>query len=745
MEARKIKHTALYERLSRDDEQQGESNSITNQKMFLEDYARAKGFKNIRHYTDDGYSGTNFDRPGFQEMIADIEAGEIDTVCVKDLSRLGRNYLKVGFYTEILFQEKNVRFIAINNGVDSINPMENDFTPFLNIMNEWYAKDTSNKIKAVFKSRMQNGKRCSGAVPYGYYRDPEDKDHFLVDEGAAEVIRHIFQLALEGKGVNQIRDILNAEHVLIPSAYTEQSTNGNVSRNHNYYDPYMWSSRTVGSILDRREYVGDTILGKTVRDNFKTKKRRATPPDEWIIFKDTHEAIIDRETWENVNRLRKRVHRASPNGSPTHPLSGLLYCHDCGGRLSYRGGWKGRENGMEFNSDYFFKCSRYISPVENCTSHYITASAVTELVEDAIRKVAESALDDEAGFLKRLKDVTDEQIVQQVAQNEKELTDIRKRLAELDNLIQTLYERNTNGSIPERQFQKLLTAYDQEQEQLEQRVPKLEKSLMDLREDDKKGERFLRMVRKYRGFEEITPTMINEFIDRVVVHEATGGRTRYRSQEIEIYFNFIGNFKMSEPAETEEERIARIDAEFEEKRKAKSKATGQRATDKRRQMRELAKTDPEVAKAYEEKYLKRQREMNRKRGAKDRELMALTEEDLAKLPEPERQKAIERIEYIKARRKKWAETTTQRRNELKELAKTDEVAEQTFEELKAKERRMNQVNSARKKALLALTEEDLAKLPEPERQETIERIEKERARRKGVYERKKARQEAKTG
>lgn len=289
MEQKKVRYAALYERLSRDDELKGESNSITNQKAYLEDYIKSQGITNYRHFTDDGYSGTGFDRPGFQAMIAAVEAGEVDVVCVKDLSRFGRNYLKVGFYTEMLFPDKGVRFIAINNGVDSANPTDNDFTPFMNIMNEWYAKDTSNKIRAVFKARMQNGKRCSGAIPYGYKRDPEDKNHLLIDEEAADVVRRIYQMVLDGMGAKAIADKLSEDKVLIPSAYLEQCKNGNVSRNHSYHDPYRWNNTAVGYILDKQEYMGHTVLGKTVRENFKSKKRRKATPDELMIFPNTHE------------------------------------------------------------------------------------------------------------------------------------------------------------------------------------------------------------------------------------------------------------------------------------------------------------------------------------------------------------------------------------------------------------------------------------------------------------------------
>lgn len=293
------KITALYERLSRDDELQGESNSILNQKKYLEDYARKSGFNNIQHFTDDGYSGTNFNRPGFQSMIAEIEAGHIATVIVKDMSRFGRNYLEVGFYTEIQFPSKGVRFIAINNNVDSANPTDNDFTPFLNIMNEWYAKDTSNKIRAVFKSRMQDGKRCSGSIPYGYKRIPGDKQTLYVDEEAAAVVRKIFEMAANGSSMAKIAQTLSDEKILIPSAYEEQH-GSKAAQCHSYHDPYRWNTTTITYILDRQEYLGHTVLRKSIRENFKLKKRRAATPEEQIIFRDTHEAIIDQETWDKA-------------------------------------------------------------------------------------------------------------------------------------------------------------------------------------------------------------------------------------------------------------------------------------------------------------------------------------------------------------------------------------------------------------------------------------------------------------
>lgn len=552
MAVKKIKYTALYERLSRDDEMQGESNSIVNQKRYLEEYAQAQGFKNIRHFTDDGYSGTNFKRPGFQEMIAAIEAGEIDVVCVKDLSRFGRDYLKVGFYTEIMFPEKGVRFIAINNSVDSANPMENDFTPFLNIMNEWYAKDTSNKIRAIFRSRMQDGKRCSGAIPYGYKRDPEDKNHLLIDEEAAKVVRRIYQMVIDGMGSQAIANQLTADNVLIPSAYLEQSEHGE-SRNHSYHDPCRWNCTAVSSILDKQEYMGHTVLGKTICENFKTKKRRKARPDELIIFENTHEPIIDAETWHLVQKLRRRTRRKLANGSYSHRLSGLVYCADCGKRLSYSSPQsQHRPDGKTYDADSSFRCPTYKSMYGECTMHYIKSSTLDKLVDEAVRKIARYILRNEQAFLEQVRVLTSADQKQTQSEDKKELVNIKKRIAELDNYIKRLYEGNASGKIPDRQFEKLMAQYDSEQQELEERVKEIEASIHEIQQESENGQQFVRLVQKYRDLTEIDQTALNEFIDKVVVHEATGGRTADRSQQIDIYFNFIGQFMVED---TEEELL----------------------------------------------------------------------------------------------------------------------------------------------------------------------------------------------
>ncbi|MCD8180823.1 MAG: recombinase family protein, partial [Firmicutes bacterium] len=538
----KVKYAALYERLSRDDEMKGESNSIVNQKAYLEEYAKAHGIKNYRHFTDDGYSGINFERPGFQAMIAAVESGEVDVVCVKDLSRFGRNYLKVGFYTEMLFPEKGVRFIAINNGVDSAVQTDNDFTPFLNIMNEWYAKDTSNKIRAVFRSRMQNGKRCSGAIPYGYMRDPQDKNHLLIDEEAANVVRRIYQMVIGGMSLKAISDKLTEDKVLIPSAYMEQCQNGNVSRNHSYHNPYRWNSTALAYILERQEYMGHTVLGKTVCENFKTKKRRKATPDELMIFHNTHEAIIDEETWHTAQRVRKKGTRRLSDGTKSHRMAGMVFCADCGAKLSYRSPQsQHRPNGKTYDADSAFCCSSYRQMYRDCTMHFIKASVLEKLVLEAVKKVSAYVFENETDFINRVREQWNTAQTNGIVSARKEISVIEKRISELDNLIKGLYEGNILGKIPDRQLEKLMAQYDDEQTSLEQRLAELKAALEESNANAAKPSKFVAVVKKYHECTELTDEMLNEFVEKIVVHEADKS-TGERIQQVDIYFNFIGQF-----------------------------------------------------------------------------------------------------------------------------------------------------------------------------------------------------------
>ena len=592
------KITALYERLSRDDELQGESNSILNQKKYLEDYARKNGFNNIQHFTDDGYSGTNFNRPGFQSMIAEIEAGHIATVIVKDMSRFGRNYLEVGFYTEIQFPSKSVRFIAINNNVDSANPTDNDFTPFLNIMNEWYAKDTSNKIRAVFKSRMQDGKRCSGSIPYGYKRVPGDKQTLHVDEEAAAVVRRIFDMAASGASLAQIGQTLSDEKVLIPSAYEERH-HPEAARNHSYHDPYRWNTTTLTYILDRQEYLGHTVLCKSIRENFKLKKRRAATPEERIIFKNTHEAIIDQETWDKAQRLRKRNPKKLPSGTYSHRLAGMVFCADCGSRMSFSSPEsKHRDSDVVYDSDSSWQCSKYRNMYVSCTSHFIKTSTIEAAILNAIKAMTKEIIENEDEFAEQLQAAWENQNTQVSSESKKELHSVQKRMDELDALIRSLYENSVLGKIPERQYQRLMAQYDEEQAVCEARIAELKKEL-DVVETTKVDlKRFIKLIRKYKDCETLTDEMLYELVEKVVIHSASGGRTIYRQQQIDIYFNFIGD---TFPSQIEISRGDKKNLTEQQlaKRKKYQKTAGENRKKKRAALCEAAKTDPQAAAEYE--------------------------------------------------------------------------------------------------------------------------------------------------
>ena len=646
--------TALYERLSRDDEMQGESNSITNQKKYLEDYAVQHGFDNIQHFSDDGYSGTNLNRPAFNSLLTEIEAGRVGTVIVKDMSRFGRNYLQVGFYTEMMFPKKNVRFIAVNNGVDSANPADNDFTPFLNIMNEWYAKDTSKKIKAVFKAKMRDGKRVSGAVPYGYYRKPEDKQTLYVDEASASVVRRIFQLACDGMGATAIADTLSEDKILIPSAYARQNHPEDCQCT-NYHDPYTWNATTVGYILNRREYLGHTVLGKTTRDNFKTKRKRIANEDELLVFYNTHEAIIDQETYDKAQRMRKRVSPRRNSEQPAHRLSGLLYCADCGSRLAYINS-KPKDEKI-YDSNQAFRCSRYHNKYHSCTGHYIKASTIEMLIYQATKRVSQYVLKDEKEFVEQLKAQYELQCEKDNTDDKKELLEAKRRMMDLDDLIKGLYENFTLGRLPERQFNRLMTEYDTEQSSLEQRISELETATERISTKAVQIDKFVRLVKKYRDFEELTTPMLNDFIEKVVIHEAEGGRTKDRTQQVDIYFNFIGNFVL--PL-SEDEYKAILEKGRQNNRKRSEK------------MRELRMSDPEYrAKMEEKERLALEREKKRQERATKKKKIALAE--LKEQAEKGNQEAVRELEERRAiareRSRKSAEKRKQRAENDPEYAK----------------------------------------------------------------------------
>ena len=537
-----MKFTALYERLSRDDELIGESNSIKNQKQLLENYAHKNGYSPIRHFTDDGVSGTTFEREGFQAMIAEVEAGNVSAVIVKDMSRFGRDYLKVGFYTEVMFKEKGVRFIAINNGIDSANQQDSDFTPFLNIMNEWYARDASRKIQAVFKSRMQDGKRVSPSVPYGYLRSPEDKQKLIIDEEPAAVVRRIYQMVIEGKGVTAIADILTAEKVLIPSAYAKIHCPEN-NHSKGFTNPYLWSATAVSYILEKQEYMGHTVLGKTVSVSYKTKKRRKAEPDELMIFKNTHPAIVDEETWYLAQKLRKTVRKPSYD-RPPHPLTGLVYCADCGHKMTHRQPSPTKKK--KYDADDAYICGSYRQRTRNCTMHFIKTSVLWELILTAIREVSDYVRQDEQAFIDKVQQTSTVQIAETQREQKQRLAEATERNGELNTLIKKLYEGNATGKIPDKHFERLLAEYDREQTALETEIEDLQEQIDSFNEDSTKADKFIAVVRRYTDFTELTTPMLNEFIEKVVVHEATGGRTD-RKQKIDVYFNFVGQVELPPP------------------------------------------------------------------------------------------------------------------------------------------------------------------------------------------------------
>ena len=544
------------------------------------------------------YHTSLFNRPGFQSMIAEIEAGHIATVIVKDMSRFGRNYLEVGFYTEIQFPSKGVRFIAINNNVDSANPTDNDFTPFLNIMNEWYAKDTSNKIRAVFKSRMQDGKRCSGSIPYGYKRIPGDKQTLYVDEEAAAVVRKIFEMAANGSSMAKIAQTLSDEKILIPSAYEEQH-GSKAAQCHSYHDPYRWNTTTITYILDRQEYLGHTVLRKSIRENFKLKKRRAATPEEQIIFRDTHEAIIDQETWDKAQRLRKRCPKRLPDGTYTHRLSGIVFCADCGSRMSFSSPEaKHRDSGVVYDSDSSWQCSKYRNMYVSCTSHFIKTSTIEAAILEAIKTMTGKVLEDEAEFAEQLRALWESQNNQSSNEFKKELLAVQKRMDELDTLIRSLYESSVMGKIPERQFQRLMAQYDEEQTGCETRMAELKKELDNTETTKVDLKRFIKLIRKYKDCEILTDDMLYELVEKVVIHSASGGRTIYRQQQIDIYFNFIGDTFPSQ-IEINHDDAKKITEQQIAKRKKYQKTSGENRKKKRVALREAAKTDPQAAAEYE--------------------------------------------------------------------------------------------------------------------------------------------------
>ena len=530
---RNEKITPLYERLSRDDELQGESNSISNQKQMLEDFARRNGLPNPTHFTDDGISGTRFDRPGFLAMMEEVEAGRVEAIVIKDMSRLGRDYLKVGQVMEVL-RQRGVRLIAINDGVDSLKG-DDDFTPFRNIMNEFYARDTSRKIRSVFKAKGMSGKHLTGTVIYGYLWD-EKREHWLVDEEAAEVVRRIFSLTLEGYGPYQIACKLSADRIEIPVVHLARFNEG-VNRSKPVKDPYGWGSSTIVNILKKREYLGHTINFKT-RKHFKDKKSHYVSEDEWTIFENTHEAIIDQQTFDLAQKIRSNVRRY-PNGwGEAAPLTGLLYCADCGGKMYVHRTNNGRRISQYTCSNYTKVPCGTLCP----TQHRINESAVLTLVSDTLRAITEYSRNDRTEFIHTVQETQVAQQSADISKKRRRLAAAQKRAGELEKLICKIYEDNALGKLPDARYRALDAQYAKEQDALEIEIAELEKAVTGYEQSQKSAEKFIALIDKYENFDTLTNTMLNEFVEKILVHERARKGSQDTTQEIEIYFNFLGRY-----------------------------------------------------------------------------------------------------------------------------------------------------------------------------------------------------------
>ncbi len=570
--------TALYERLSRDDDLAGDSNSIVNQKKMLEDYAKNNGYANTEHFTDDGFSGGSFERPGWKQMLSRIENGDIGTVIVKDMSRVGRDYLQVGFYTEVFFREKGVRFIAVSNGVDSSNNTSSEFAPFLNIMNEWYLRDCSRKITAVLRAKGKEGKPITSNPPYGFVKDTEDKNHWLVDEEAAEVVRKIFRLTVEGMGPYQIAKRLMEEKVEKPSFYQATRQRGNYQTMCDFETPYNWTGGSVVRILERPEYMGDTVNFRSHKESYKDKKAVKNNSDEILVFQDTHEPIVDRRTWYMVQELRKTVRRVDTNGEGSL-LTGKLYCADCGGKMHYRRSttraardWRGIPNGGTERTSAGFNCGTYNSSRKQykqvCFSHSIKEDTVKQLILETIRYALKSVRMDEAAFIKNMRSASEVRDKGEVKKLKADFSKKEKRFADLDLLIKKVYEDNAMGKLPDRRYEMLSSGYEKEQQELEISMQEIREKLAQFEDDTDRTEEFLSLVRKYTDIQELTPAIVNEFVDKVMVHkiEEIDGE---RVQEIEIFLNYIGKVELPVQELSEEEMAAE---EKKRKRRAYSRA-----------------------------------------------------------------------------------------------------------------------------------------------------------------------------
>lgn len=543
------KLTILYERLSHEDGRENESLSIEHQKEYLEEYATRNGFTNFIHRTDDGWSGTRWDRPGFLQIMEDIERGNVGQILIKDMSRLGRDHLRVGLFLEQL-REQGVRLIAVAEGIDTAKG-EDDFMPFRNIFAEWHARDTSRKIRAIFGARTAAGKHVTGALPYGYLHDPDDRQKWILDEEAAPVVKRIFQGVIEGKTLARIAEELTAGRILTPAAHW-RAIGERVSMGAAGADPYKWATATLIQILKKEEYMGWKVLNKTATESYKSKKREATPQENRLIFKDAHPAIVDEETWNVVQRLRETKRVRERIGGEPNPLTGVLYCADCGQKMYHKKGNTGRPN----HPHHEYVCSSYRHYSRSCTCHYIRVSVVESLVLEAIRRVSGYVRENEAEFIRRVREKSELQQETAIKEGRRKLTKAKHRREEISGLIKKLYEAYATGKIPENHFSELLTSYDTEQKTLDVEIEKLQAEIERYNTDSVRADKFIELVKRHTEFNEFSASLLNEFVEKIIVHEATK-INGVREQEVEIHLNFIGRFDLPEQEGEPEETLVR--------------------------------------------------------------------------------------------------------------------------------------------------------------------------------------------
>ena len=521
--------TALYARLSKDDDLVGDSNSIVHQKEILAKYAKEHGFTNIEFYVDDGFSGTNFNRPDFQRMIADAEEGKISTVIVKDMSRFGRDYIMVGYYTEIYFSNLDIRFIAINDNVDSNIQTENDLTPFKNVFNEWYARDTSKKIRAVFKAKGNSGKHLTTNPPFGYKKDPNDKDKWIIDDEAAATVRRIFQMYVDGYRISEIGHKLTEEKVETPILYY---MNRGIKTNARSEYPEIWDLMSIKYILSQTAYAGHTVNFQTAVKSYKTKKQVNLPRNQWVIFRNTQEAIIDEKTFETVQQMRK-AKRARTKYNEPNMFSGLLYCADCGNHLTIQRVARNRKMDN-------FSCATYRKKKKGlCSCHRILVSDLETIVKNDLQKVCEYVFLHEKEFTDEYLSGSKRETVKFQSKTKTELKRLSERQEEICRIIRKLYEDNVNGRITDERFDFLAKSYDDEGNELKTKIQELKNALASSVQDEEKLSKFLKVVKSYTKIEELTTEILNSFIEKIYIGETEKYNGR-KMQEVEIIYKFIG-------------------------------------------------------------------------------------------------------------------------------------------------------------------------------------------------------------